>query len=130
MFKTHDPVTVHLSEEAKNLLEDTLETDFHEIYFYSIEQEDEDYAVLSAETSLGMAVIRCPLAQIEGYEDDVAIAEELIHHVLNTLVMDHALDTGNKELFEAIHAYNKECDPEEKVVPTHIYIDAIPNMFV
>lgn len=130
MFYEGDEVLVtNLNEDVQEMLADALECDFEEIEFYFVEYHDEDYAVLSAETDYKFAIVHCPLNALEGYYDDAATAQELIDHVINTLILDRALDERNKELFDAIMEYNaaKEFRVKEEE-PQHLYMHLLEEL--
>lgn len=133
MLKQGDFVEVTtLQESVKEMLATALQTEFEEIEFFFEEYDSEHYAVLTAQADTGYAVIKCPLAFIDGYYNDAQVVDELLDHVMNTLTIDYALDTGNKELFDAIIAHNKAKQLKAIVYdlpePEQVYVGLIVDM--
>lgn len=130
MFTEGDEVFVtQLNPTVQSMLEDVMECDFKEIEFFFMEYHDDTYAVLSAETDYKFAIMHCPLVAIEGYHDDAATADELIDHVINTLVLDSALEKRDRALFDAVLAYNaeKEAKPKKEIAQ-HLYMHLVEEM--
>lgn len=95
LFEEGDEITVTLQEEIQQALEDALGVDYQEIKFYFIEIEDEsDMVVLSAESDKKFAILRCPITVMEDEE-----LQKQMDTFLKNILINHSLDTGNKELF-------------------------------
>lgn len=128
MFSEGDLIKLtNLDPEVKKILAEALEVNFEDIEFYFIEYEDDNYAIVSAETDKKFAIVHCPVDAIEGIYNDAEEVEKLIDHVINTWILDRALEQRDKALFDAIMEYRKQKNQEQpkEEPPQHIYMDIL-----
>ena len=128
MFSEGDLVKLtNLDPDVKAILANALGVRFEEIEFYFIEYEDDNYAVLSAETDKKFAIVHCPVEAIEGVHNDAEEVEKLIDHVINTWILDRALEQRDKALFDAIMEYRNQKAKElpKETSPQHVYMDIL-----
>lgn len=128
MFSEGDLIKLtNLDPEVKKILAETLGVNFEDIEFYFIEYEDDNYAIVSAETDKKFAIVHCPVDAIEGIYNDAEEVEKLIDRVINTWILDRALEQRDKALFDAIMEYRsqKAKEPSKETPPQHIYMDIL-----
>lgn len=106
-----------IDESIRETLRQTLDAEDDKLTYYFVEY-DEDACVLTVESEDRFAVVHCPSYLIDPATDYSFEAEQLIDQLFREHFLDHALDTRNKALFQAVLAYRSTPEPVRPAAET------------
>lgn len=116
MFEVDQEIELkNISDRQKKLIETVFNCELENIDFRFVECTKNNYAVVIAETDKQTAVLECPMEYIDTPSHIKQEVNELIDHVINTYIMDRALDNKDKELFDLI--VNRQSEKEKEDQP-------------
>lgn len=98
---------------------------------YTFVEYDGDFCVLTVETDTRYAIVHCPVDQIDHERDYSFEVDWLLDDLIRESYLDYALETRNKELFDAVLAYRSTPKPERAEEPApkpQLYYEGVYDM--
>lgn len=116
MFEVDQEIELkNISDKTRKFIETVFDCALEDIDFRFIESTKNNYAVVIAETSKQTAILECPMEHIDTPSYIKQEVDELIDHVIDTYIMDKALDNKDKEFFDLI--VNRRSEEEKENQP-------------